>query len=176
MSNRKMLCPDTLKYYTKEGSHRNYECHSEHLEQLIAETQSNVEYRDSLELAWFKYCVRAADDIEKDGELDKKGNKRFYWHSVLKAFPVFIQSYHNFLLANQDREKAREMVVEEMRQLTNKVGEMLTTANVGEQMLSKMTTFINGLTWFEYRNKPLKATELDKMLTYVATYNANNQQ
>mgnify|MGYP001189245927 CR=1 FL=1 len=173
---RVMLCPDMLKFYQKVGGHKNYDCHSEELEKKIAETQTNVEYRDSLELSWFKYCVRASDKIEKDGELNARGNKRFYWHDILKEYPQFIQSYHTFLVATPDREKAREMVVEEIRGLTNKVGEMLTTAQKGEELLTKMTTFVNGLTWFEYKNQPNKSTELDKMLSFVARYNAESSK
>lgn len=173
---RVMFCPEKLKFYTKQGNHRNYDCHSETLENLLAKEQVNTEYRDSAELAWLKYCVKAQDNIINNGLTNKRGINRYHYHDVIKRFPKLIQAYHHFLLAENDRDKARESTYLLIREQTNKTAQMLGAVQKGAGLVAKMCNFINGLEWFEYKSLNTETSDLDKMLSFVARYEAASKK
>lgn len=177
MSNkpRTMFDPEKLKFYQKIGGNRDYGIHSQTLEELINKEQTNPKYRDSIELSWLKFCVKGYDEQQESGETNKRGISKYHYHDVLKRYPLLLQKYHHFLLANPDIAKAREMVQEEITLMTNKTANMLITAQKGSSLVVKLTKFVNSLTWFEYKERDNKSSDLDKLLTFVASYEAREK-
>ena len=52
--------------------HRDYSGHSNTLEDKLGELNKSVGYRDSGELSLLKYCLRAQEDIKKNGKTGSK--------------------------------------------------------------------------------------------------------
>ena len=168
---RVMFCPEKLKYYIKVNGHRQYDIHSSELEDRLAERQKNLRYRDSLNIRWLKFAVRASDDVKENGDTDGKGSKRYYFHTILKEFPEWVQSYHNLLHSTSDSNKAREMLEQTIQETTNNVSALLNSQQLYPESVSKMTEFTLSLSWFEYQNSPSGSTELDKMMSFLSSYN-----
>jgi|TARA_B100000427_G_C15384669_1_gene540510 hypothetical protein len=173
---RTMFCARHLKYYQMNGKHRDYSSHSKTLEAKLEELNTNSEYRDSLELSWIKYCLRAHEDIQKNGKTDSKKNNRYYYHDVLKSFPQYIRNYHQFIDMGDDIDGAKGKVAQQIKDLTNTVGDILNQRQESPEVVTIISEFTLGLEWFVYKSPNFKASKEDKILSFLARWKVDKKK
>ena len=75
-----------------------------------------------------------------------------------------------------DIDGAKGKVAEQIKQLTNTVGDILNKRQESPEVVSIISEFTLGLEWFVYKSPNFKASKEDKILSFLARWKVEKKK